>query len=121
MQNKECFEMILHAEQVIRLQIWKGSQKQNIYFLEFDHGMTFYPPNFEGWVTLPTCNIISNGLCSLPWKLSSFQIKKQWKLRFWHFLGNAEGLTIDCFFYASHIHHNFLYKEIPKSGKLKYF
>ena len=34
---------------------------------------------------------------------------------FFHSLGNPKGYTLDHFFYASHIRHNFPYKLIPVS------
>ena len=37
------------------------------------------------------------------------------EIAFFHPLGNPKGLTLDHFFYASHIHHNFPYKLIPVS------
>ena len=37
------------------------------------------------------------------------------EIAFFHPLGNPEGRTLDHFFYASHIRHNFLYKLIPIS------
>ena len=41
---------------------------------------------------------------------------------FFHPLGNPKGRTLDHFFYASHIRHNFAYKLIPISvSQLKYF
>ena len=41
---------------------------------------------------------------------------------FFHSLGNPKGRTLDHFFYASHIRHNFSYKLIPISiSELKYF
>ena len=41
---------------------------------------------------------------------------------FFHSLGNPKGRTLDQFFYASHIRHNFPYKLIPISmSSLKYF
>ena len=45
------------------------------------------------------------------------------EIAFFHSLGNPKGHTLDYFFYASHIRHNFLpYKLIPISmSYLKYF
>ena len=41
---------------------------------------------------------------------------------FFHPFGNPEGLTLEHFFYVSHIRHNFPYKLIPTSvSELKYF
>ena len=37
------------------------------------------------------------------------------KIAFFHSLGNPKGRTLDHFFYASHIRHNFPYKLIPIS------
>ena len=37
------------------------------------------------------------------------------EVAFFHSLGNPKGLTLDHFFYASHIHHDFLYKLISIS------
>ena len=44
------------------------------------------------------------------------------ELAFFHPLGYPKGHTLDYFFYASYIHHNFPYKLIPVSmSYLKYF
>ena len=58
----------------------------------------------------------------------SFLIKKSKQKRieietaFFHSLGNPKGRTLDHFFYASHIRHNFPYKLIPISmSLLKHF
>ena len=51
----------------------------------------------------------------------SFLIKKsrqkaiEIEIAFFHSLGNPKGRTLDHFFYASHIRHNFPYKLIPIS------
>ena len=37
------------------------------------------------------------------------------EIAFFNFLGNPKGHTLDNFFYASHIRHNFPYKQIPIS------
>ena len=37
------------------------------------------------------------------------------EIEFFHSLGNPKGRTLDYFFYASHIRHNFPYKLIPIS------
>ena len=44
------------------------------------------------------------------------------EIALFHSLGNPKGRTLDYFFYASHILHNFLYKLIPiLMSYLKYF
>ena len=67
-------------------------------------------------VTRPTCNIISNGFCFVLHSsevIFSFLIKKsrqkaiEIETAFFHPLGNPNGRTLDHFFYASHIRHNF--------------
>ena len=51
----------------------------------------------------------------------SFLIKKsrrtaiEVEIAIFHFLGNPKGYTLDYFFYASHIRHNFPFKLIPIS------
>ena len=51
----------------------------------------------------------------------SFLIKKsrqkavEIEIAFFHPLGDPNGRTLDHFFYASHIRHNFPYKLIPMS------
>ena len=58
----------------------------------------------------------------------SFLIKKsklkaiEIEVAVFHSLGNPKGRTLDYFFYASYIRHNFPYKLIPMSmSYLKYF
>ena len=58
----------------------------------------------------------------------SFLMKKsklkaiETEIAFFHPLGNPKGRTLDYFFYASDIRHNFPYKLIPISmSYLKYF
>ena len=57
----------------------------------------------------------------------SFLIKKsrqkaiEIEIASFHSLGNPKGRTIDHFFYASHIRHNFTYKLIPISELLEIF
>ena len=66
-------------------------------------------------------------LCSLE-MIFLFQIKKS-RLKaieietvFFHSHGNPKGRTLDYFFYALHIRHNFPYNLIPVSmSYLKYF
>ena len=44
------------------------------------------------------------------------------EIAFFHSLANPKGRTLDYFFHASHIRHNFPYKLIPISmSYLKYF
>ena len=75
-------------------------------------------------ITHPRCKIISNGFFVLHSSevIFSFLIKKS-RLKaieieiafFFHSLENPKGRTLDHFFYASHICHNFPYKTIPIS------
>ena len=37
------------------------------------------------------------------------------EIAFFHSFGNPKGRMLDYFFYASHIHHNVSYKQIPIS------
>ena len=80
---------------------------------------------FQLWrlVTRPTCSIISNGfLFCIPqkfyfyfWSKKSRQKATEIEIAFFHPLGNPKDRTLDHFFYASHIRHNFPYKLIPIS------
>ena len=122
MQNKKPFEITLHLGRVTSLQSWKGSQKQNIHFKGLTVTRFFIHP------TLKACNSpcmqyyfkrffalhSSEVIFSFPIKKSR-QKAMEIEIAFFHPLGSPEGGTLDHFFYASHIRHNFPYKLIPIS------
>ena len=132
-KTKKPFKMILHVELVTSLSKLEGQSKMEHSFLKFDRdvissiGLT---TQLRVLVTHPIGKIISNGffvLCSSEIIFSFLIIKSKLKAlkiedAFFDPLGYPKGRTLDYFFYASYIRHNFHYKLIPISmNYLKYF
>ena len=122
MQNKKPFEIILHVGRVTSLQSWVAKNHITVKPLKIKNVLilTILP-------TLKACN--SPCMQYFKWLfvlhslevIFSFLIKKarlkaiEIEAAFFHLLGNPKGRTLDHFFYASHIRHNFPYKLIPIS------
>ena len=121
-KTKKPFEIILHVGRVTSLQSWVA--KNHVTFKPLEMNVLFM-------TTLPTLNACNSSYIQCYFKrfcvLHSsevtflFLIKKsrqkatEIEIAFFNPLGNLEGRTLDHFFYASHIRHNFPYKLIPIS------
>ena len=119
MQNKKPFEIILRVGRVTSLQSWMAKKS-------FD-GQTL----ILFLTTFPTLKACNSPYMQYYFKrfsvlhssevMFSFLIKRsrqkalEIETAFFHSLGNPKGRTLDHFFYASHIHHNFPCKLIPIS------
>ena len=129
MQNKKLFEIILNVGRVTSLQSWVAKNLVTVKPLQM---------NVLFLTTLPTLKACNSPCTQYYFKrcfvlhssevIFSLMIKKsrqkaiEIETAFFHSLGNPKGRTLDHFFYASHIRHNFPYKLIPISmSQLKYF
>ena len=128
MQTKTSFEIILHLGRVTSLQSWVAKNHVTVKLLEM---------NVLFLTTLPTlkaCNspymqyYFKRFLLCIPRRyiyISDRKVKAKAikiEIAFFHSLGNPKDRTLDHFFNASHIRHNFQYKLIPISmSYLKYF
>ena len=119
-KTKKPFETILLVGRVTSLQIWVAKNhvtvkplQMNVLFLITLQNlkacnspyMQYY---FKRFFVLHSSELIF----SLLIKKSR---QKAIEIAFFHSLGNPKGRTLDHFFYASHIRHNFPYKLIPIS------
>ena len=119
MQNGKPFKIMLHVGRVTSLQSWVGKKSCHGQTLINECSISDYPSNFEAlymqyyfkrFFVLHSSEVIL-----------SFLIKKsrhkavEIEIAFFHSLENPKGRTLDHFFYASHIRHNFPHKLIPIS------
>ena len=128
MQNKKPFEIILHVRQGTSLQSWVAKKSCHGETLMNECFIFDYPSNFELIFDYPSNSSYMQYYFKRFFVLHSsevifsFLIKKSRKKAieietafFFHSLGNPKGRTLDHFFYASYIRHNFPYKLIPIS------
>ena len=127
-KTKKPFEIILHVGRVTSLRSWVAKKschgqtlKMNVLFLTIlptlkacnSPYMQYY---FKRFFALHSSEVIFSFLIKKS-KQKAIEIETA----FFHSLGNLKGHTLDHFFCASHIRHNFLYKLILISmSKLKY-
>ena len=120
MQNKKTFEIILHVGRVTSLQSWVA--KKSCHSQTLINECLFL-------TTLPTLKACNSPYTQYYFKqffvLHSSEVRFSFLIKtsrqkaietetaFFHPLGNPKGRTLDHFFYASHIRHNFPYKLIP--------
>ena len=121
-KTKKPFEIILHVGRVTSLQSWVAKKSC--------HGQTLQK-NVLLLTTLPILKACNSPYMQYYFKrffcfaflrsyifISDRKVKAKSKKKettFFHPLGNPKGRTLDHFFYASHICHNFPYKLIPIS------
>ena len=120
MQNKKPFEIILHVGRVTSLQSWvtknhvmvKPLQMNALFLTTLPTLKTCNSPYmqyyFKRFFVLHSSEVIFSFLIKTP-----RQKETEIEISFFLSLGNPKGRTIDHFFYASHIRHNFPYKLIP--------
>ena len=122
MQNKKQFEIILHVGRVTSLQSWVAKKSCHSQTLISECSIFDYPYNFEGLYLTLHAILFETVFCFAflgSYIFISDQKVKAKSIRnrncVFSSLGNPKGRTLDHFFYASHIRHNFLYKVIPIS------
>ena len=116
MQNKP-FEIILHAGRVISLRSWVAKKSCHNQTLINECFISNYPSNFEGLKLVLHAILLQTNFCfaflGSYIVISDRKVKaKRIETASFHSLGNLKGHTLDDFFYASHISHNFIYKLI---------
>ena len=120
MQNKIPFEIIFHVGRVTSLQSWVAKNhvtvkplQMNVDFLPTLKAcnspyMQYY---FKRFFALHSSEVIFSFLIKTS-RQKAIEIEI---VLFFHSLENRKGCTLDYFFYASHIRHNFPFKLVPIS------
>ena len=122
MQNKKPFEIILHVGRVTSLQSWMAKKSCHGQTLINECSIFDYPSDFKGLQLALHAMLLQTVFCFSFLGYYIFISDKKVKAKsnrnrncIFHPLGNPKGLTLDHFFYASHIRHNFPYKLLPIS------